>query len=159
MEIVVRASVIYWLLWLLVRGSGKRALAELSPLELILAVVLGDIVQQGITQEDMSITGAFLAAGTFVAWALFSGGVARHWRRATPLLEGQPIIVVFDGEPLVPALKEQGLSLDDLREAAREHGIGHLSEVKVAVAEPDGSFSFIRKKQGDEEVEAKRPRS
>jgi uncharacterized membrane protein YcaP (DUF421 family) len=60
-EIVVRATVVYWFLWLIVRGTGKRSLAELTPLDMVLIVVLGDLVQQGITQEDMSVTGAVAA--------------------------------------------------------------------------------------------------
>lgn len=66
MEIVVRATVIYWFLWLIVRGTGKRSLSEPTPLEMVLIVVLGDLVQQGVTQEDMSVTGAVVAVCVFV---------------------------------------------------------------------------------------------
>jgi uncharacterized membrane protein YcaP (DUF421 family) len=144
MEIVIRATVIYWVLWLIVRGSGKKALAELSPLELILVVVMGDFVQQGVTQEDMSITGAALAVGTFTAWALATAGIAGRWRFTGRVLQGRPVVVVTDGNVDVEALRSQHLSLDDLREAAREQGIAHLGSVWVAVAEPDGKFSFVR---------------
>lgn len=148
MEIVVRASVVFWLLWLVVRGSGKKALAEMSPLELILVVVLGDIVQQGVTQEDMSITGAALAVATFTGWALVTGEVSGRWHPVGRFLQGKPVIVVTRGDPDMDALASQHLSLDDLREAAREQGIGHLGAVEVAVAEPDGSFSFIKQESG-----------
>lgn len=78
MEIVVRASVIYFFLWLVARGTGKRELSQLTAFELILLVTMGDLVQQGVTQEDMSITGAMLAVGTFAFWAVAFSFLA--WR-------------------------------------------------------------------------------
>ena len=68
MEIVVRASVMFLLIWALTRGLRRRALADMSPFEMILLVVIGDIVQQGITQEDYSVTGAVLVMA--VAWRI-----------------------------------------------------------------------------------------
>lgn len=145
MEIVIRASIVFWFMWLVVRGSGKRALAELSPLDLILVVVLGDIVQQGVTQEDMSITGAILAVSTFTAWALATDHISFRHAGAARVLSGRPVIILMHGSPVHEALDSQRLSMDDLREAAREKGIGNLGEVWMGIAEPDGSFSFIER--------------
>ena len=58
MEIVIRASIIFFFLLLLTRGMKKRTLADMAPFEMLLLVTLGDIVQQGVTQEDFSLTGA-----------------------------------------------------------------------------------------------------
>lgn len=148
MEIILRATVVFWFLWLVVRGSGKRALAELSPLDLILVVVLGDIVQQGVTQEDMSITGAVLAVSTFTGWALLSDRVGARSNTLARVLAGIPVIVIRDGNPIWEALKAQRLTIDDLREAAREQGIGDLGDVTVGTIEPDGAFSFIKAAHG-----------
>jgi uncharacterized membrane protein YcaP (DUF421 family) len=148
MEIILRATVLFWFLWLVVRGSGKRALAELSPLDLILVVVLGDIVQQGVTQEDMSITGAVLAVSTFTAWALLSDRLGARSSRVARVLAGIPVIVIRDGNLLWEAMKAQRLTVDDLREAAREQGISDLGDVTVGTIEPDGAFSFIRASHG-----------
>jgi uncharacterized membrane protein YcaP (DUF421 family) len=143
MELVVRASIIYWFLWIVTRGTGKRSLSEITPLELVVIVVLGDFVQQGVTQEDMSVTGAVVAVSTFVGWMFLGDFVARRFKPAERLLEGQAVIVVRDGKPLTERLRVERLTLDDLLGAAREQGFGHLSEIRLGVLEHDGEFSFI----------------
>jgi uncharacterized membrane protein YcaP (DUF421 family) len=143
MEIVLRASVVFWFLWLVVRGTGKRSLSELTPLDLLLVVVIGDLVQQGVTQEDMSMTGAILAASVFVGWTLVADWLERRSDRARRLLSGEPVIVLRDGEPLTKRLEQERISVDDLKEAARLEGYGDLDEIEYAVLETDGKFSFI----------------
>ncbi|MGA7272508.1 MAG: YetF domain-containing protein [Acidimicrobiia bacterium] len=143
MELVVRASVIYWFLWLVVRGTGKRSLAELSPLDLVLVVVLGDLVQQGVTQEDMSMTGAIIAISVFVGWTLLADGLSHRYPRARRILTGEPVVVLRAGIPLERQLAREGLSLDDLNEAARMEGYGTLQDIEVAILETDGRISFI----------------
>lgn len=143
MELVIRATVIFWFLWLVVRGTGKRSLAELTPLDLILVVIIGDIVQQGVTQEDMSLTGSMLAVSVFVAWTLAAAALSRRSSRVARVLAGEPVIIVRDGEPLEDRLERERLTMTDLKEAARMEGIGDLAEVAFAVLETDGKFSFI----------------
>jgi uncharacterized membrane protein YcaP (DUF421 family) len=143
MELVIRATVIYWFLWLVVRGTGKRSLAEISPLDLLIIVVLGDFVQQGVTGEDMSVTGAIIVVSTFVLWMLLGDLVARRSRTVRRVFEGEPVIVVSDGKPLVDRIRIERLTLDEVYGAAREHGFGDLTDVKVGVLEADGNFSFI----------------
>jgi uncharacterized membrane protein YcaP (DUF421 family) len=145
MEILIRATVIFWFLWLVVRGTGKRSLSELTPLDLILVVVIGDVVQQGVTQEDMSLTGAMLAASVFVAWTIAANAVTRRYPRSAPLLTGAPVIILTDGNPLRDRLARERLTIDDLKEAARIQGIGNLADIDFAVLEADGEISFIRK--------------
>lgn len=145
MELVIRATVIFWFLWLMVRGSGKRSLAELTPLDLILIVVIGDIVQQGITQEDMSLTGAMLAVSVFVVWTLTADWATRRFPTVSKFLAGEPVIVLRDGKPLEDRLRLERLTIEDLNEAARIEGIGDLTDVQIAVLETDGKFSFIKR--------------
>lgn len=145
MELVIRATVIFWFLWMVVRGTGKRSLAELTPLDLILVVVIGDIVQQGVTQEDMSLTGAMVAVSVFVVWTLAADFVAQRSERASRLLSGEPVIILRKGEPLQKRLDRERLTMTDLKEAARMQGIGDLAEVEFAVLETDGKFSFVTK--------------
>jgi uncharacterized membrane protein YcaP (DUF421 family) len=144
MEIVLRATVVFWFLWLVVRGTGKRSLAELTPLDLLLVVVIGDLVQQGITQEDMSVTGAVLAASVFVGWTLMADALERRSPRARRLLVGEPVIILRDGKPNRDWLDRERITVDELKEAARLEGYGDLDEIEYAVLETDGKFSFIR---------------
>ncbi|MDQ2677572.1 MAG: DUF421 domain-containing protein [Actinomycetota bacterium] len=143
MELVIRATIIYWFLWLVVRGTGKRSLTEISPLELLIIVVLGDFVQQGVTQEDMSVTGAVIVVSTFVVWMIIGDLLARRSRRADRILSGQAVIVLRDGEPDMERLREERLRLDDLLGEARESGYGRLDDIALGVLEADGKFSFV----------------
>lgn len=145
MELVARATVVFWFLWIVVRGSGKRSLAELTPLDLLLVVVIGDFVQQGVTQEDMSITGALVAVSVFVVWTLLADAMGRRWPRAATVLAGDPIVVLRDGDPLIDRLRRERVSLGDLEEAARMEGFGNLSDIAFGVLETDGRFSFVPK--------------
>lgn len=145
MELVIRATVIYWFLWLIVRGTGKRSLSELTPLDMVLIVVVGDLVQQGVTQEDMSITGAMIAVSVFVIWTLVSDAISRRSQKASRLISGAPAIVLRSGQPLLERLDDEHLSLDELKEAARLQGYRDLTQLEWAVLETDGRFSFIPK--------------
>ena len=143
MELVIRATIIYWFLWLVVRGTGKRSLSELTPLDLLITVVLGDFVQQGVTQEDMSMTGAIIVVSTFVGWMLLGDALSRRSKNVQRVLDGEAVVVMQNGEPDLRRLRIERLTIDDLLGSAREAGYGNLSEIRLAVLEHDGKFSFI----------------
>src|SRR4051794_5432222 len=143
MDIFVRASVIFFLLWLITRSMGKRELAELSAFDLILLVIVGDLVQQGVTQDDRSITGAVIAVSTIAAWVIVFSYVSFRSKRVSDVISGLPVVVVRDGEPLVHLLAGERLRLDDVAEAARSQGIDDLRDIRVGILEPDGDFSFV----------------
>ena len=144
MEIVFRASVIFVVLLLLTRGLKRRTLADMAPFELLLLVTVGDIVQQGITQEDYSLTGAVLAISTVALWITALSYVTWRWRRAAAVINGVPLVIVQDGTPIERTLKAERLPMDEVLEAARQEGIESLDHVKLAVLEPTGRISFIR---------------
>ena len=144
MEIVIRATIVYAALFLLMRGTRKRALAELSPFEMILLVTLGDIVQQAVTQEDYSLTGMVLAAGTFAFWVTSMSWVSYRSPRARQAIEGLPLVIVEDGQPVEAALRIEHMPLDDVKEAARQQGIADLAAVRLGVLETSGKMSFIK---------------
>ena len=143
MELVVRATIIYWFLWLVVRGTGKRSLSELTPLDLLITVVVGDFVQQGVTQEDMSMTGAAIVVSTFVGWMLLGDALSRRSKNIERVLDGEAVVVMKDGAPDLDRLRVERLTIEDLLASAREAGYGDLSEIRLAVLEHDGKFSFI----------------
>ena len=144
MEIILRATVIYFFLWAVTRGVGKRELSELTAFELILLVTMGDLIQQGATQEDMSLTGAGLAVGTLALWILVVAYLSWRFRGARSVLEGVPVVVIHHGRPLDEVLAIERLTLDEVFEAARNQGITDLAEVDLGVLEPDGRFSFLK---------------
>ena len=143
MEIVLRAAAVYVLLWLLLRAMGKRELAELTAFELVILVILGDIVQQGVTQEDMSVTGAALAVSTMGLLAVGTSVVGHRWPRGRRMMEGKPSLVLRDGSIDDEVLRLQRIPRSELEEAARKRGIRDLADVELGILETDGTFTFI----------------
>ena len=150
MGIVLRTTVIFLFVWLCLRALGKRELAELTAFELVLVMVIGDLVQQGITQQDVSLVGAMLGVGTITLWILASSYLSFRSRRARPLLEGVPAVVVQDGRPNREVMRMERLTMDEVLSAAREQGITNLADVRIAILESEGRFTFIRR-SGDSE--------
>jgi uncharacterized membrane protein YcaP (DUF421 family) len=144
MEIAIRATIVYGVLFLLFRGTRKRALAELSPFEMILLVALGDIIQQSITQEDYSLTGGIIAAGTFTFWVVVMSWLTYRSAKARRIIEGVPLVIIENGQPIASSLKAEQLPMDEILEAARQQGIDDLSQVRLGVLETSGRMSFIK---------------
>jgi len=144
MDIVLRAIVVFAFLLVLTRVIGRRELSSLQPFDLILLIILGDAVQQGLTQDDYSLTGSLLAVGTIAILQVFVSWISYRFPRTRPIIEGVPIIVVQDGEPIEDNLKRERLDIDEVAEAARQQGIAHLADVKWAVLETTGKISFIK---------------
>src|ERR671925_886098 len=100
MDLVLRAIVTFFFIFLLTRIIGRRELSSLQPFDLILIIVLGDAVQQGLTQDDYSLTGALLVVGTFAVLQVFVSWLSYRFPRTRPILEGEPLIIVQDGKPI-----------------------------------------------------------
>ncbi len=143
MDIVIRAFFAFIFVFLITRLIGRRELSSLEPFDLILLVVVGDLIQQGVTQSDMSFTGALLATGTFALMVLAVSYAGFRFRRLEPLLEPQPLIVVQDGEVIEANLRKERMTVGELLAEARLQKIASLSEVKWAVLESNGRVSFI----------------
>jgi len=143
MELVIRASIIYWFLWVVVRGTGKRSLAEMSPLDLLILVVIGDLVQQGTTANDMSVAGAMIVISVLLLWAFAADRLSQRSKKVEGVLMGDPVVIVHDGEIIEERARRERLSEEDIKSAAREQGIGHLSSIRFGVMEADGKFSFV----------------
>jgi uncharacterized membrane protein YcaP (DUF421 family) len=144
MEIVLRSTAIFFFLFVVVRWMGRRQLSEMSAFELLVLVTMGDLVQQGVTQEDMSVTGAVLSVGTMAVWSIVLGYVTYRWRRTEPVITGFPVMIIRDGRPIEDALAVERVPIDEVLEAARQQGIDDLGKIRVGILEADGRFSFIR---------------
>lgn len=144
MDIVLRAAVAYAFITFLLRIIGRRELSTLAPSDLVLLVVMGDLIQNGVTQSDQSMTGVFLAVSTFALLTVAVSVVTYKSRRAQTLVEGAPLILVQDGKPVEENLHSERLNIDDVAEQARGQGIEHLDQVKWCVLETSGTMSFIK---------------
>jgi uncharacterized membrane protein YcaP (DUF421 family) len=145
MDIVLRAFFAFLFVFLITRLIGRRELRSLEPFDLILLVVVGDLMQQGITQSDMSFTGAVLATGTFAVLVLAVSYAGFRFRRVQPLLDPQPMIVVQDGEVIEANLRKERMTVGELLAEARQQQIGSLKDVRWAVLESNGKVSFLTK--------------
>jgi uncharacterized membrane protein YcaP (DUF421 family) len=145
MDIVLRAAVAFLIILFLTRVVGRRELSTLEPFDLILLVTIGDLIQQGVTQNDFSVTGMFLAVGTFAVMTVLLSYLPWRFQKLRPVLEGQPIILVEDGKVLDRNLKGQRLTHEEIAAAARVQNIASLDVVRWGVLETNGQISFIRK--------------
>jgi uncharacterized membrane protein YcaP (DUF421 family) len=145
MDIVLRALVLYLFILLLTRAVGRRELSTLEPFDLILLVTIGDLVQQGVTQNDFSVTGSLLAVGTIGVLTVVFSYLPWRFRVLRPVLEGVPAIVVQDGDVVEKNLRRHRLTQEEVAAAARVQQIASLAQVRWAVLETNGQLSFIKK--------------
>ena len=145
MDIVLRATFMFAVIFVLLRLLGKREMAEMTPFEVVLLVVIGDLIQQGVTQSDYSVTGATLAVATFGFWSLILNWVGYTWPRAERLLDGEPQVVVRGGELLGKMMRRNRLTRSEVESEMRHAGIAHLADVAWGILETDGKISFIEK--------------
>jgi uncharacterized membrane protein YcaP (DUF421 family) len=144
MDIALRGIVLYIFIVFVLRVIGRRELSSLSAIDLVLLIVLGDAIQQGLTQDDYSVTGALVAVSTIALLQLASSYASFRSPRVRTVIEGDPIVVVQDGKPVPANLRRLRLTTDEVAEEARGQGIGSLSDVQWAIAEPSGTISFIQ---------------
>ena len=148
MDIALRAVVLYFFILLVTRVIGRRELSSLSPFDLILLIVLGDAVQQGLTQDDYSVTGAIIVVSTLASLQVLTSYVSFHSRRARTVLEGLPLVVIQDGKVIDHNLRRERMTKDEVAEEMRMQQIGSFDDVEWAILESNGSISFIKKESG-----------
>ena len=145
MDIALRGIFVYAFIYLLTRVIGRRELSSLEPFDLVLLIILGDTVQQGLTQDDYSITGAVIAVGAIAGMQLLTSWLSFRFRRLRPVLDGEPIIVVQDGKPIERNMKRERVTHEDIASAARLESIAKIDDIQWAVLETNGKLSFIKK--------------
>ena len=143
MDLVLRTIVVFVLILLVTRAVGRRELSSMEPFDLILLVVMGDLVQSGITQSDYSLTGTAVVIFTMAVLVVLTGWLSFRFVRLRPLLEGEPTLLIADGDLLKRNLRRERMTVEELRAEARLQSIGSLREVKWAVLETNGKISFL----------------
>jgi uncharacterized membrane protein YcaP (DUF421 family) len=143
MDLVIRAAVVFFFVFLVTRIVGRRELSQLEPFDLILLVVVGDLVQQGVTQSDESVTGALIVISTIAILTVAVSWISFRSRRARLLTEGEPIVLVQDGRPIERNMRRERITLEDIEEEARQSQITSVAELRWAILEDGGRISCI----------------
>jgi uncharacterized membrane protein YcaP (DUF421 family) len=145
MDIVLRALFLYAFVILVMRVIGRRELSSLSAVDLVLLIVLGDAIQQGLTQDDYSVTGAVIAVTTIAVVQVASSYLSFRSRRARTVLEGDPIVIIQDGELIEKNLRRERMTADEVAEEMRMQQVASFDEVQWAIVESNGQISFVKK--------------
>ena len=145
MDLALRAIFLFSFVYLLTRIMGRRELSTLEPFDLILLVVIGDAIQQGLTQDDYSVTGAMIVVGTFAVLQVFVSFLSYRFPRLRPVLDGEPIVIVQDGKPIERNMKRERITLEEVMVEARQQQIASIDDVAWAVLETSGKVSVIPK--------------
>src|SRR5918912_3592306 len=135
MDLVFRTVFVFFLIFVVTRAVGRRELSSMEPFDMILLVVIGDLVQQGVTQSDYSLTGATTVIATLALLTVFTAWLSYRFKRLRPLLEGDPVVVVSEGRVLHRNLRRQRMTVEELESEARLQQIASLGDVRFAVLE------------------------
>ena len=144
LQIVLRTGIIYLLVLIGVRLSGKREVGQMTPFDLTLLLLLSNSVQNAMTGPDTSLTGGAVAACTLLVLNYGVAAVSGSNRRLRRLIQGEPSLLVHDGKVIESHMARERVSMDELHRALREHGINSCDQVALAVLEVDGSISCLK---------------
>ncbi len=144
LEIFIRTALIYGVVLLGVRLSGKREVGQMTPFDLTLLLLISNAVQNAMTGTDTSLLGGICAAATLLVMNYIVAEISGGNRRFRKLIQGQPTLLVHDGVLIPGNLAKEHVSMDELQRALREHSIGNYHDVALAVLEVDGSISCLK---------------
>ena len=145
MDLVLRTAFVFVLILIVTRAVGRRELSSMEPFDLILLVVMGDLIQQGVTQSDYSLTGSTIVIVTIAVLTVGTAYLSYRFRRLRPLLEGEPVVLVAGGRLIESNLRRQRMTVEELLAEARLQSIGGLEAVEYAVLETNGRVSFLKR--------------
>lgn len=145
---VLRAVAIYVLVIVLIRLSGKRAVGQFTPFDLVLLILLGNAVQNGINGGDNSLTGAAIMATSLIGLNYGVAWMTSRSARAERIVEGAPVVIARDGKLFEKVLRRELISFSDFEEALRMNNVEDVSEVELALLETNGSISVVPKNRG-----------
>jgi uncharacterized membrane protein YcaP (DUF421 family) len=143
-EIVIRTAVIYLLVLVGVRLTGKREVGQMTPFDLTLLLLLSNAVQNAMTGSDTSLAGGAVAAITLLVLNYVVAEASGANRRFRKLVQGSPALLIHDGKLVMTHMAKEHVTLDEVQRACREHGINSISEVALGVLEVDGSISLLK---------------
>jgi uncharacterized membrane protein YcaP (DUF421 family) len=143
-DLVLRTVFVFFLVLLVTRAVGRRELSSMEPFDLILIVVIGDLIQQGVTQSDYSLTGTTIVIVTMALLTVATAWLSFRVARLRPVLEGEPVVLIADGRIVERNLRAQRMTIQEVAAEARLQGIGALEQIRYAVLETNGKVSFLQ---------------
>jgi uncharacterized membrane protein YcaP (DUF421 family) len=144
LEIALRTGVIYCLVLIGIRISGKREVGQMTPFDLVLLLLLSNSVQNAMTGPDTSLAGGAVAAATLLVLNYLVADVSGWNRRFRKYIQGEPSLLIHDGEVMEAHMAKEHVSMDELERALREHGVSTYKQAALAVLEVDGSISVLK---------------
>jgi uncharacterized membrane protein YcaP (DUF421 family) len=142
-DLVLRTVAVFFLVLVVTRAIGRRELSSMEPFDLILLVVIGDLIQQGVTQSDYSLTGTTIVIFTMALLTVLTAWLSFRFARLRPLLEGEPVVLIADGRIIERNLRAERMTIQEVAAEARQQGIATLAEIRYAVLETNGKISFL----------------
>lgn len=152
--IILRTLIVYAAVVVGLRMTGKREVGQMTVIDFVLLLLIANTVQNAMTGPDTSVNGGLLAAFTLLAVNFLVMKLLFKNRRARKFIEGSPTMLIYHGKVILSHLESEKISMDELKEALREHGVAEVNEVALAVLEIDGSISVLK---SDEMPDFKRP--
>ena len=146
-QFVLRAVLIYVLVMVLVRVSGKRAVGQFTPFDLVLVILLGNAVQNGINGGDVSLTGAAIMASTLIALNYLVALLTARFRSIEKIVEGEPVILARNGHVFRQVLRRELISKHDFDEALRMNSIDDIADIELALLETNGRISVVPRRR------------
>ena len=143
-EIALRTGVIYLLVLIGIRISGKREVGQMTPFDLTLLLLLSNSVQNAMTGPDTSLAGGAVAAATLLILNYMVAELSGGNRRFRKYIQGQPSLLVHDGQVIEAHMAKEHVSMDELERSLREHGVNSYKDAALAVLEVDGSISVLK---------------
>lgn len=144
MDSVLKATAVFFILWTIIRISGRRTLGEMTAFDFVLFLIIGGATQRAVTGEDYSLTNAFILVATLVVLDIALSIVDLKWPFMRRVFNATPTILVDNGCPLVARMRQARVSEDNIMEAARRlHGLERLDQIKFAILEASGDISIV----------------
>jgi len=143
MDLVLRAVIVFFAIFLVTRVIGRRELSTMEPFDLILLIITGDLMQQAVTQSDYSLTGGLTVLATIALLTVALSYISFKVPKLRPLLDGEPLVLVQDGEIIERNLRRERITVDELLAEARQQQVASIDRIRFAVLETNGRISVI----------------
>ena len=149
--LIMRAAIVYAILYFALRLAGKRQVSQMGAAELMALLMLSDAVQNSMVGSDNSLLGGLICALTLLSLSVLLEYIGFRFKRVEAVIEGTPTIIIYRGQVREEALNKEWLGRHDLKSMLRKQGVQSPAEVDLAVLESDGSMSIIKHAKRDDD--------